>query len=93
MAKPNANDLLLFKRKGFIKIALQEGTPLVPVYGFGENNVYNVADIAKAPGVQRLLELFKRYAGFAIPLVRGRGFFNFSFGILPHRRPIFVVIG
>ena len=93
MAKPNANDLLLFKRKGFIKIALQEGTPLVPVYGFGENNVYNVADIAKAPGVQRLLELFKRYAGFAIPLVRGRGFFNFSFGILPHRRPIVVVIG
>ncbi|KPI90035.1 hypothetical protein ABL78_0895 [Leptomonas seymouri] len=93
MAKPNANDLLLHKRKGFIKIALQEGTPLVPVYGFGENNVYNVADLASEPEVQHLLGLLKRYLGFAIPLVKGRGFFNFSYGILPHRRPIVVVVG
>jgi 2-acylglycerol O-acyltransferase 2 len=93
MAKPNANDLLLLKRKGFIKIALQEGTPLVPVYGFGENNVYNVADLASEPEVQHLLGLLKHYLGFAIPLVKGRGFFNFNYGVLPHRRPIVVVVG
>ncbi|KAK7194558.1 diacylglycerol acyltransferase [Novymonas esmeraldas] len=93
MAKPNRNDLLLFKRKGFIKIALQEGTPLVPVYGFGENNVYGVSELAEEPWVRYLMELCKHYAGFAIPLVRGRGFFNFDYGILPHRRPIVVVVG
>ncbi|CAG9575182.1 putative diacylglycerol acyltransferase [Leishmania major strain Friedlin] len=93
MAKPNCNDLLLFKRKGFIKIALQEGTPLVPVYGFGENNVYNVPELANEPWMRYLMVLWKQYVGFAIPLVRGRGFFNFNYGLLPHRRPIVVVVG
>ena len=31
--------------------------------------------------------------GFAIPLFRGRGVFNYNFGILPFRHPIHVVIG
>ncbi|XQJ27633.1 diacylglycerol acyltransferase, putative [Leishmania guyanensis] len=93
MAKPNRNDLLLFKRKGFIKIALQEGTPLVPVYGFGENNVYGVPVLADEPWMRYLMDLFKHFVGFAIPLVCGRGFFNFNYGPLPHRRPIVVVVG
>lgn len=93
MAKPNSNDLLLMKRKGFIKIALQEGTPLVPVYGFGENNVYGVSDLAEEPLVRYGMALLKQFLGFTIPLVRGRGFFNFDYGVLPHRRPIVVVVG
>ncbi|KAG5503316.1 hypothetical protein GH5_04384 [Leishmania sp. Ghana 2012 LV757] len=93
LAKPNRNDLLLFKRKGFIKIALQEGTPLVPVYGFGENNVYSVPELADEPLIRYLMALCKQCVGFVIPLVRGRGFFNFSYGLLPHRRPIVVVVG
>lgn len=93
LAKPNTNDLLLFRRKGFIKIALQHGAPLVPVYGFGENNVYNVSELAEEPLVRRILQKVKRYTGFAIPLIVGRGFFTFRFGLLPHRRPIVVVVG
>ncbi|KAG5477041.1 hypothetical protein LSCM1_05379 [Leishmania martiniquensis] len=93
MAKPNSNDLLLLKRKGFIKIALQEGTPLVPVYGFGENNVYGVPELASEPWIRYLMALCRQYVGFVVPLVRGRGFFNFSYGLLPHRRPIVVVVG
>lgn len=92
MSAPHSNDLLLLKRKGFIKIALQEGSPLVPVYGFGENNIYKVPFWAKYKWVQYLSRECKRYTGFALPTFRGRGFFT-SLGLLPFRRPVVVVVG
>lgn len=46
LAKPGLNSIVLGKRKGFIKLALESigphGICVVPVYGFGENNVYNI---------------------------------------------------
>ncbi|KAG0679207.1 diacylglycerol O-acyltransferase 1 [Pichia californica] len=46
LAKPGLNSIVLNKRKGFVKLALESldknGLCLVPVYGFGENDVYNV---------------------------------------------------
>lgn len=46
MAKPGLNSIVLNKRKGFIKLALESldkyGTCVVPVYGFGENDIYDV---------------------------------------------------
>jgi len=35
-ARPNTNLLTLNKRKGFVRIALIHGIPLVPVFSFGE---------------------------------------------------------
>lgn len=65
----------------------------MPVYGFGENNVYTVPHAATTNAVQRYYAITKRWLGFAIPLFGGRGFFNFRFGVLPHRQPIVVVVG
>lgn len=93
MAQPKTNDLLLVKRKGFVKIALQEGSPLVPVYGFGENNVYNIPKVASHPLVQRVMAAVRSATGFVIPIVSGRSYFTFGFGLMPHRRPIVVVVG
>jgi 2-acylglycerol O-acyltransferase 2/2-acylglycerol O-acyltransferase 1 len=46
MAKPGLNSIVLNKRKGFIKLALESldknGVCVVPVYGFGENDIYDV---------------------------------------------------
>lgn len=46
LAKPGLNSIVLNRRKGFVKLALesldQNGLCLVPVYGFGENDIYNV---------------------------------------------------
>lgn len=92
LSMPNTNDLTLQKRKGFVRLALESGAPLVPVYGFGENNVYdNLA--AGRPKLQKFLLKAQKLLGFALPLIHGRGWFNYHFGILPHRRPIVVVVG
>ena len=92
LSSPLSNDLTLGKRKGFVKIALETGSPLVPTYGFGETNVYhNLAD--GRPRLQKWLKWAQKKIGFAIPLIHGRGYFNYHFGILPHRHPINVVVG
>ena len=40
-AFPNTNRLVLKKRLGFIKLALRTGSFLVPVFGFGENDLWD----------------------------------------------------
>jgi hypothetical protein len=39
--KQGTMDLVLLKRKGFVKIALTTGADLVPVLGFGENDIFH----------------------------------------------------
>lgn len=39
-AHPSTNDIILNKRKGFIRLALVTGTPIVPVFVFGESDLY-----------------------------------------------------
>ncbi|KEG13274.1 diacylglycerol acyltransferase [Trypanosoma grayi] len=93
LAKPNTNELTLRARKGFVRIALQEGTPLVPVYAFGENDVYRIPRVAESEWWRRVEGRIRKYTTFAVPLFVGRGWFNYCFGVLPHRRPIVVVVG
>ncbi|CAJ1342941.1 unnamed protein product [Effrenium voratum] len=39
---PGSNKLILGNRKGFVKLALQTGTSLVPVFSFGETDLFGV---------------------------------------------------
>lgn len=64
---------MLAKRKGFVRIALQTGAKLVPVIGFGENDLYDVQE----PGPLRvwLTKWAKTLFGFTLPNPSGQGLF------------------
>ncbi|XP_074652511.1 2-acylglycerol O-acyltransferase 2-like isoform X1 [Tubulanus polymorphus] len=85
--------LKILDRKGFIKIALRNGASLIPVVSFGENNIYE--QVANPPGSRlRNFQLWMtRLLGFSPPIFYGRGVFQYSFGILPRRRPVNTVVG
>jgi hypothetical protein len=74
--------LVLRERKGFVKLAMQQGADLVPVYAFGETSLYKHHQVGI--GLRKWLQ--KRF-GVAIPLVSG------EFGMMPYRRPVTLVFG
>jgi 1-acyl-sn-glycerol-3-phosphate acyltransferase len=80
-------------RKGFVRIALQTGADLVPVYTFGENDVVSVVDVSKVSWARHLQRAFKKVGGFTLPFVYGRGMFGLPFGLLPYQVPITAVVG
>lgn len=75
--------LYLQKRKGFVKLALQTGSPIVPVFAFGLDQSY---DYIISPFTATL----SRQMGFVPVLFTGR--FGIPFGI-PKATKIHVVIG
>eukprot|EP00128_Syssomonas_multiformis_P015769 Colp12_sorted_trinity150504_noHs@3607 len=92
-AHPGTYDLTLKKRKGFIKIALVHGANLVPVFAFGENDIYEQVDNPRGSKLRALQQHLLRVMGFSMPLIKGRGVFQYTYGILPRRKPITVVVG
>lgn len=87
------SDLTLNKRKGFVRVALQTGASLVPVFGFGENNTYFCAENPEGSWIRKLQERSLRFMGFSLPLFHGRGVFNYDMGLLPFRTPLTIVVG
>jgi len=81
------------KRIGFAKMALRHGTSLVPMFAFGENDVYE--QVANPPGslFRRVQDYLQSIFGIAPALFMGRGIFQYSLGIVPYRKPIYVVVG
>ncbi|RSH83326.1 diacylglycerol O-acyltransferase 1 [Apiotrichum porosum] len=92
-AHPGTHDLTLKKRFGFIKVAIREGADLVPVFSFGENDIYDQLANEKGSTVYKLQKRFQKVFGFTLPLFHGRGIFNYNYGLLPFRHPIVAVIG
>ncbi|KAG0256670.1 diacylglycerol O-acyltransferase 1 [Mortierella polycephala] len=92
-AKPGTLDLTLKKRLGFIKLALVNGASLVPTLAFGENDLYELYSAEHTSKTYKLQQLMKKVLGFTMPMFIGRGIFNYEFGLLPKRKPVFIVIG
>ncbi|CAE6455938.1 unnamed protein product [Rhizoctonia solani] len=92
-AHPGTADLTLKRRLGFVKIALQHGADLVPVFSFGENDIYEQLSNEKGTTVHKLQTKFQSVFGFTLPLFHGRGLLNYNFGLMPYRRPIVCVVG
>ncbi|RDB18532.1 Diacylglycerol O-acyltransferase 2B [Hypsizygus marmoreus] len=92
-ARPGTADLTLRRRLGFIKLAIQHGADLVPVFSFGENDIYEQMPNEKGTTVYALQRKFQSVFGFTLPLFHGRGLLNYNLGLMPYRRQIVAVIG
>ena len=64
---------------------------LVPVFSFGENELYDQVSNPPGSALRQWQTKVKELMGFAPPLFCGRGVFQYTFGLLPHRRPIYTV--
>ncbi|SAM84839.1 probable diacylglycerol acyltransferase type 2b [Ustilago bromivora] len=92
-AHPGTADLTLRRRLGFIKIAIRNGADLVPVFSFGENDVYEQLSNEQGTRIYALQKKFQALFGFTLPFFHGRGLFNYSIGLMPYRHPIVSVVG
>ncbi|SCW03359.1 LAFE_0G08680g1_1 [Lachancea fermentati] len=93
-SKVGSADLVLKRRKGFVKLALETGkVGIVPCFAFGETDCYNILQTDEKSYLRRMQLWFKRTYGFTIPFFFARGVFNYDFGLIPFRRPINIVVG
>ncbi|KAH9167488.1 DAGAT-domain-containing protein [Lactarius sanguifluus] len=65
-------------RLGFIKLAIREGADLVPVFSFGENDIYEQMPNEKGTTLYKIQKKFQNVFGFTLPLFHGRGILNFG---------------
>ncbi|XP_063913754.1 2-acylglycerol O-acyltransferase 2-like [Zophobas morio] len=89
-ARPGQYRLVLKNRKGFVKLALKTGASLVPVFTFGEVDLF---DQVQNPLICRFQLFVKKLFRFTVALPLGSGFFQTSFGLIPRRKPLFIVVG
>ncbi|KAH0814407.1 hypothetical protein GEV33_008384 [Tenebrio molitor] len=89
-SQPGKYKFVVKKRKGFVKVALKNGSPLVPVISFGETDLFRQIDNRALRNVQ---EFLRKYFFLGLPPVvfMGRGFFQYSFGMIPRRKQITTV--
>lgn len=74
--------VFLKSRKGFVKLAIEHGAHLVPVYAFGETDLYTHSQALI--GVRKwLVNKF----GVAVPFLWGQ------YGLMPYRTPVTLVFG
>lgn len=62
----------------------------MPVFSFGETEIYQQLDNPEGSLVRKIQDKLTSMFTFAPVLFFGRGVFQYSFGILPQRRPLFV---
>jgi len=72
-AHPGTHSLTLKKRQGFFRIALQHGAGLVPIYSFGENDLYEQAPNDEGTMLRVVQNKLLKVMGFAMPFFSGAG--------------------
>lgn len=90
---PGTYRIIVKRRKGFVKLALKHGTTLVPVFSFGETDLYNQIYRPEGSTFRRIQNYIRNLIGLAPIVFSGRGFFQYSFGLIPKRLPVTVVVG
>ncbi|XP_037324420.1 2-acylglycerol O-acyltransferase 2 [Pungitius pungitius] len=92
-AHPGTYNVVMAKKKGFIKMAMVNGAHLVPVFSFGENEVYDQVGNQRGSWLRWTQEQLQGIMGISLPLFHARGIFQYSFGLMPYRKSISTVVG
>ncbi|KAL0833004.1 hypothetical protein ABMA28_001124 [Loxostege sticticalis] len=90
---PGEYKVILSRRKGFVRVAMMSGAPLVPVFSFGEPDVFRPLNNPKDSLLRRLQEKIREITGISPMFPIGRGIFQYTFGVVPLRSPITTVVG
>ncbi|CAG7731509.1 unnamed protein product [Allacma fusca] len=80
-------ELVLKNRKGFAREALKYGASLVPVFTFGEHELYKHAEFPPDGWFFKLQQGLKDYLGIPLLNITGR------YQILPLKKPLTTVVG
>ena len=64
---------------------------LVPVFAFGENNLFQQVSNPEGSKLREIQTKIQSWIAFAPVLFYGRGIFQYTFGMLPYRKPVNVV--
>ncbi|KAJ2808187.1 diacylglycerol O-acyltransferase 1 [Coemansia guatemalensis] len=88
LAHDDTADLVLLKRRGFVREAIRAGCDLVPVYNFNENSIYRLAPNQPGTLVHRFESTLKSLFGFTILIFHGRNIF-----FTPYRAKLVSVVG
>jgi 2-acylglycerol O-acyltransferase 2 len=92
-ARPGENSLIIKKRLGFIKLGLRTGSPLVPVFSFGENDLWDQLPNPHGSWTRKFQDTSRKLTGIVPPSLYGRGVFTYNYGLLPYRRQVVSVVG
>ncbi|CAK1546251.1 unnamed protein product [Leptosia nina] len=90
---PGEYKVILTRRKGFIRVAMKSGAPLVPVFSFGETDVFRPPHNPQDSFLRKFQEKVRQITGISPMFPIGRGLFQYSYGVLPLRSPITTVVG
>ena len=70
-------ELTLANRKGFVKLAMETGSDLLPCFAFGENQIYNMVS-PKGSKLRKFQEFMKKLTTISPVVFSGRGIFQYS---------------
>ncbi|KAK1134839.1 hypothetical protein K0M31_007608 [Melipona bicolor] len=92
-SKPGTYRILIKRRKGFIRLALKNGVPIVPVCSFGETNLFDQLTFTEGSFMKKLQNYIRKKIGVPPVYLIGRGFSQYCMSFIPHRTPVTVVVG
>ena len=92
-ARPRTNDLTIKSRKGFIKQAILNKAYLIPVFSFGENDLYKqIYPNPPKSYLRKCQEFLKNKFGYSLPLLMGTGIWT-KYGLFPIKQKLITVVG
>ncbi|CAE7761259.1 mogat2-a, partial [Symbiodinium pilosum] len=87
LMRPDLEQVFIKSRKGFIRLALQAGVDVVPVYGLGHTQLFTMLD--KSSGLGGFMMRMSRRLKVSLPLSYGR----LGMPLIPYSKPVAALVG